>query len=980
MSTAPIGTPPFTGMHVGMNAAWINTWSGAWVFANLMYHAELPDQTVGSGSYTYNQGLLTASVPTDRFRIKLADNGNYLPQGTYTVLNPDGLKVAISGWNNPGSGWTTATEFTFAVQSWGSSSLCLHVEGSITANTGNLAVILPGHLDSWRAGNVWNSQFLSFHTAMNTRVVRTMDWTWASQNIETEWSERSRPNGITLRTPCANGASVPYEFMCDLASRLNTEIWVCVPPRANVNYREQMAQLFATHYPSGKALWLEYGNEIWNSASPWGEGTSWVTYLDFTKRTATADVANQKFILPNHGLSNGQRVIAFATAENRNTRITLNWRFNLGCADYVKVIDANSFELYDTAALTTRLTVTTGMVNLMFVVDSEVGKVANQHVNFSNRCLSTWDIFDSRLGVARVKRLLSSQAGNVSVTTSRVAVPTVLSRASYLTIAPYFDGAFFGGEVVASTGQLLPKFWATASSNVYMNVYPANASPSVQDQILGTGAINHQLLAYTAGSSSYTNMTAVTGLTNGTSYKVFFLYEEGSLKRQAVVSATPSVGGSIVTAYPTVEDQAQSNALAANVSSNAIRSHLAAGGLPLVCYEGGIHYHHSKPAALSTWLNSYFETPEFADVNRRYLIDIAETGCKLFCHYGDSLGTNFSIANGYHDVDDRRYKVFTGFKGRVPRSKKLAALTIPNINVGNILNEPAYPYTVHTFSDASLTYKIIAGDDRNNFVMSGNRLQLANGTGINWNAPVAQSITLSVSDGNIIRQFNVTLGLGNAWYEADSLFAWSSVDDDDTTQINPAIGSPLAIVEGTPATLVGDMFALAANGRYGSATALTSTVTATKPILWAFVLDKAAQPNGYKFIVRNGSGNFMSAYVNWDVSADFRANGNVSTVSNAALRFAASTPAGAHVYWIFFDPATSRLYAGTDQVPNGYVPVSYGSGSSTFGRELFIGGQSVAGMQSSMKHGSVQIINRENMTMNDALAIVAKMQAHHGIA
>ena len=40
----------------------------------------------------------------------------------------------------------------------------------------------------------------------------------------------------------------------------------------------------------------------------------------------------------------------------------------------------------------------------------------------------------------------------------------------------------------------------------------------------------------------------------------------------------------------------------------------------------------------------------------------------------------------------------------------------------------------------------------------------------------------------------------------------------------------------------------------------------------------------------------------------------------------------------------------------------------------------VPGMQSSMKHGSIQILNRTGMTLADAKAAVAKMQAHHGIA
>ena len=242
---APMGVSAFKGildpneLSLGMNAAWINTWSGAWVFSNLMYHAERPDQTVGNSPFTHNHGLLSATNPTDKFRIKLADNETTLPAGVYTVVNPDGLKVALGGWNPPSAGsWSTAKEFTVNVQAIVSTAFCLHIEGSLTANLGNLAVILPGQLAEWKKGNIWNSQFLDFYRAMDVRVIRTMDWTWASENIESEWHHRTPANAVSLE-------SVPYEFMCDLAKRLTAEIWVCVPHRASLDYREKMAKLFA---------------------------------------------------------------------------------------------------------------------------------------------------------------------------------------------------------------------------------------------------------------------------------------------------------------------------------------------------------------------------------------------------------------------------------------------------------------------------------------------------------------------------------------------------------------------------------------------------------------------------------------------------------------------------------------------------------------------------------------------------------------
>ena len=306
-------------MKLGMNVAWINSWANAWVFSNLMYHATMPTKTSGTSNWTYDQGLVQVDTATDTFRIVLADHGDQLPFGEYTVLNPDGLKIHIGGWNPPSQGsYTTATQYTFNHTPVGGGALCLHFEGSVTANNGNLAVILPGHLTSWNAGSVWNEQFLDFHRGLKLPVLRFMDWTWASQNIETEWADRAKPDGLTFHTPGAdNAACVPYELICDLAGILNTDVWVCSPVRASADYIQQMAALFDANLPVGRKIWLEHGNEVWNSAAPWGEGTTWMGKLTYTKRTAVADFANQKFLLSSHGITDGTRLTCHATMENR---------------------------------------------------------------------------------------------------------------------------------------------------------------------------------------------------------------------------------------------------------------------------------------------------------------------------------------------------------------------------------------------------------------------------------------------------------------------------------------------------------------------------------------------------------------------------------------------------------------------------------------------------------------------------------------
>lgn len=964
---------PVPSMQLGMNVAWINSWSGAWVFSNLMYHAAEPTRTSGSGLWSYSRGNITTSTPTDTFRMVLADDKKSLPSGEYTILNPDGLSIYVGSWAAPSAGaYTTNTSSTYYHDNTvGDGALAIHIKGSLTSNSGNLSVILPDHLDSWNSGSVWNEQFLNFYRGLKLPILRFMDWTLASQNIEKDWADRSQPDTVTFHNPHAGGISVPYELMCSLAGILGADVWVCAPARATTDYVQQMAAMFASNLSSRHKLWLEYANEIWNYGYPWVVNTLWVNTLNNTNYTALADFANQKFTLQNHGFVNGTALGCYPTAQNRALQLDVGWRLANGAENYVKVVDANSFELYSEVGLINKIPVVSGMVNIVVVLNNEVGKVRNTDYNYGAICLRNWNIFDTAMGEDRVVRLVAAHAANSNTTQERLSVAGVASRASAVAVAPYFAGTWFGGAVDCASGQLTPKFWASDTNPVHMAVYPTGSTPSAADVIAGTGAISKQLLSYTAGANTYTAGVAVSGLTNGVAYTVYFVYVDVDGSWLISVNATPSVGGSLVYTFDSYEAQAIRNRLSIVSSAQTITDHkLKAGDIKVLSYEGGLHFHHTRPAQMSTWIYAYQESANFADVISRYLTEIASVGSTALCYYADSLSTTFSIANGFQDTADLRYQAFKSVKG------KAAILTPPTFS--SILGEnipvaPTYPHDVLVLGDNSYTYEIASGNESGNYGVVGDKLVMLNGSGVSWSTPTTHTLKIRASNQSFTRTFIVSFATGNAWYEPDAMFAWDSKAAATTSQITPAIGSALALTHGTGAVLENGLWSMGGTNRY-SGSALSDSPSATKAILWASVLDKATQAGGYKHIWKHGSAKYMSIYTDSSATTALQAEGYV-TAANPVLKFAPSVPTGAHVMWIFFDPVTQRLYAGIDQVSNGYVSVSYGS--STFTKDLQIGGNTVA--QSLMKHGSMQIINRAGMTLTDVLSIVAKMQVHHEI-
>lgn len=954
-------------MKIGMNLGWITTWAGVWPFSNIAYNMGEWVQFTGIGAFSQDQGVLTAATPTDRFRAYLSDAGAGLPAGTYTVKNPDGCKVAIGSFSGPSdfSPWTNATEFTFSYNGTASGFLGLWVEGSLTNAVGNLAIILPGHVASWNAGNVWNSEFIEFHLGLGTRIIRTMDWTCASSNIEADWSDRTTTQGISLKSPAAGGSCVPWEFIGDIANRLSADVWVCVPTRASQSYVKQMATVLSAN--TTRKVYLELGNEIWNWGNPWGEGTSYVSYLNYTKRMATAGASNT-YTLNGHGLSSGAMIRCFATIENRPV-VGVDWRVS-GGENFIEVITQNTFKIHSNVGLTDVIPIATGQQNLLFVVTAEPGKSVAMDANYGALCLRNWDEFDSVMGASRVVRLVAAQAANPSTTSARLSVPGVSAAASYVAIAPYFYGVWWGAAVDIASGQLTPKLWANLSKTVYVSVYLSTDTPSVNDAVLGTGAINTQAVSYSAGSSAYSNATAVASLTNGVAYKVHFVVVDtyGDLYR-IIVDATPSVTVSTQYGTDTYSNQATRNRMSSAVASAQVQATAdVSGSVPVICYEGGLHFHESAPTNIASWLSAYQESAIFGDTIKNYLYGLSAYGAKSFCYYGDVLGTSFSIANSYTDTSDSRYVVVESLGGSVKKRKRL---TTPDIIANNVTTEPDYPYVVYAATNAALTYSIVAGDKNGNFAFSGRDLLLTNGAGISWTTPTNTTLTVEASDGFQSEFFNISFALGDAWYASDSIFAWDSIADTNSAAINPSVGSTLAKTSGSGAVVSGGLWDMDSNAYSGSLAG--NPLSFSRPILFAAVLDKDNQTSLYAGLIQLGSfSRFLQFSTGSSVSTAFCIRAYQTSPSfDIQTNFSSNTPSGKHVYWWFYNPVEGRVYAGVDQSQNNFSALTFATNT--------VADTTITIANSQMKHGSIEVVNRVGMTLSDALAVVAKMQAHHGI-
>jgi hypothetical protein len=120
----------------------------------------------------------------------------------------------------------------------------------------NIRVILPGFEQRYTQ-QVFHPTFLGRMNGIG--AVRFMDWGATNGHTHSRWSERTRPNQTQ-----GGERGVAYEYMIDLANRLDADPWICVPHRADDGYVEALAQLIKTRLKADRKVYIEYSNELWN--------------------------------------------------------------------------------------------------------------------------------------------------------------------------------------------------------------------------------------------------------------------------------------------------------------------------------------------------------------------------------------------------------------------------------------------------------------------------------------------------------------------------------------------------------------------------------------------------------------------------------------------------------------------------------------------------------------------------------------------
>lgn len=730
-TAAPVG-----GMQMNLNGTWANTWEQVSYFANI---ARVVGNTswqlaIGSGTAVTTGGKIQPSNTTSVWRAYLSDQGAGLESGTYTVRWTGTGSVKLGAYFATDDNWDTSGSFTFNYTK--GDFLGVYFKGTSLTS---LKVIRPNMVASYDSGNEWSTSYLSWFASTGAKAFRAMDWTNASDNHSVNWSDRSLVTDIGWnKEPDASGYEVPYELIIDFANRANVDVWINIPTRASTAYAASLGTLLAS---ATNKVYVEYGNEIWNTGVPWGDGTSWVRYLNHTRVTAVGAAPNRIYKV-GHGLSTGDQVVFFGT---RGVAKDAAWELQGGNICTVTKIDNDNFTVVALYGAGTTPNTTVGKQYTYIVVaernDTTIG------TNYSNRFQALIAAMKPNITRSKVYFVMGAQQWNTGDSAARMAAVTNLDDIDYLATAPYSNGCQWGAKLNINAGGVTPQVCSTEwESTIHWSIYASNASPT-DEQVKAAGGIANG--NFTTGAyqyhSDYTGAQTATGLTAGATYKCIFVHTHPaplSMTTRVTIpftfTGTQTLFAQISNADKALLDEANL-AIEYAIANNgrSFEEHIStARGKPLIAYEGGPHEDRTRPAELTAALFAYFKSDAFATAFKRTMGTFSIRGVKKFFFYKDISGTTWGLGTSQAGTDDKRYQTFASFAGALPNYTQ--KITLPATYTFG-LGSGVYPRWIGSFTNTStgtntidsgdITYDIVSGNSSGLFSITGNNLMCSAAAG-----------------------------------------------------------------------------------------------------------------------------------------------------------------------------------------------------------------------------------------------------------
>jgi hypothetical protein len=126
----------------------------------------------------------------------------------------------------------------------------------------DLKLIRPGYTEADDARHVFTNEFLALLRQLNAGVLRAMDWQRINGSTVSKWSERATRDDPTY----SDRPGAPLEDFIQLCNTAGADFWLNIPHMADDDYVRQAATLARDTLDPKLFVWVEYSNELWNTA------------------------------------------------------------------------------------------------------------------------------------------------------------------------------------------------------------------------------------------------------------------------------------------------------------------------------------------------------------------------------------------------------------------------------------------------------------------------------------------------------------------------------------------------------------------------------------------------------------------------------------------------------------------------------------------------------------------------------------------
>jgi hypothetical protein len=263
-SSVPTAAPrnPST---LGINVSSVDYFSGERSFSNLLVGGSWVDPNNGWNAFASSRidsaGYLTSLGAGEIANLILTPPAATMA-GTQVRIHCSYTgtgSVDVQGTLEAKSAGDHAIDFTWPALSYADQRVWLQLKSSAASD--------PVRNLDCRESGVPSTQLFADEFIESMKpfgVIRFLDWSGTNGNATFRWIDRRVPGALVQ----AGAQGVAIEHMVALVNKTGASPWFNIPWNSDDSYVRNFAQYVHDNIPAGRAIYVEFSNEVWNYSFP----------------------------------------------------------------------------------------------------------------------------------------------------------------------------------------------------------------------------------------------------------------------------------------------------------------------------------------------------------------------------------------------------------------------------------------------------------------------------------------------------------------------------------------------------------------------------------------------------------------------------------------------------------------------------------------------------------------------------------------